>query len=123
MKQVKLTEAVGVRQPGEVLNVDDASAANLVENRKVAEYFDPDKHEPGVERSAPPRGSVGVTQVVDADEPSAPAAVATVETPSDTGDHTEHVHTAESTEPEPAPAKAAAARKTPAKVAAADQPS
>lgn len=118
MKQVKLTEAVGVRQPGEVLNVDDASAANLVENRKVAEYFDPDKHEPGVERTAPPRGSVGVTQVVDADEP-APAAVATVESASDSGDHTEHVHVAAPADLEPAEGKSPAGRKAPAKSTAA----
>lgn len=77
MKLVKLTESVGSRQAGEVLKVDDASAANLVENRKVATYFDPEKDEAEAERALPRRGMVSSRVLVDADEPNAPAASST----------------------------------------------
>lgn len=69
--KVKLLKAVGPRQAGEVIDVDSASAKSLVEGKKVAEYFDPDKHDAGVGRSGPPRGTVTAQAVVDADEPAA----------------------------------------------------
>lgn len=72
MKQVKLTRDVGVRKAGEVLDVDDASAAALVA-REDAAYFDPAKDKADAERTAPMRGSVSAVAVVDADEPAAPA--------------------------------------------------
>lgn len=75
MKQVKLTRDVGVRKAGEVLDVDDASAAALVA-REDAVDFDPAKDKADAERTAPMRGSVSAVAVVDADEPAAPAPVA-----------------------------------------------
>lgn len=54
--------------------MDEASAAPLVDSRKVASYFDPDKDDAGaVARSAPRRGNAHARQVVDADIPGAPA--------------------------------------------------
>lgn len=87
MATVKLLKQVGNRQPGEVLRyLDSASARNLVEVKKVAEYFDPDAPaapadpdapadpvDETAERSAPRRGGVIVTQVVEEDNPNKPA--------------------------------------------------
>lgn len=76
MKLVRLTKDAGVRKAGEVLKVNDASAANLVEKRKVGEYFDPEQHdaekEPIVPRTAPQRGQITAVQVADEDIPPAP---------------------------------------------------
>ncbi|OCB56126.1 hypothetical protein A5722_14605 [Mycobacterium vulneris] len=73
MKLVKLIKPVGVRQPGEVLELDSASAAALVK-RGDAKEFDPASDKATAERTAPPRGNVTAVAVVDADIPSAPAA-------------------------------------------------
>ncbi|MCV7230666.1 hypothetical protein [Mycolicibacterium komossense] len=76
MKLVRLTKDAGVRKAGEVLKVDDASAANLVEKRKVGKYFDPEKHDaekdPIVARTAPQRGQITAVQVADEDIHPAP---------------------------------------------------
>lgn len=72
MKLVKLTKPVGVRQPGEVLELDSASAAALVK-RGDATAFDPASDKADAERTAPPRGNVTAVAVVDADIPQAPA--------------------------------------------------
>ncbi|AHJ86298.1 hypothetical protein 32HC_20 [Mycobacterium phage 32HC] len=71
--KVILTKPIRSRQAGEVLDVDSGSAKNMVEKRKVAQYFDPDKHKQTAERTAPRRGNVNTTQVVEADEPAAPS--------------------------------------------------
>lgn len=71
MKLVKLTKPVGVRQPGEVLELDSASAAALVK-RGDATAFDPATDKATAERTAPPRGNVTAVAVVDADIPAAP---------------------------------------------------
>lgn len=74
MKLVQLTQDTKYRKAGEVLRVDDKSAVNLVEKRKVAEYFDPAKSKVDVvARTAPQRGVGASVVVVDADEPAAPA--------------------------------------------------
>lgn len=86
MKLVKLTKPVGVRQPGEVLELDSASAAALVE-RGDAKAFDPSSDKVEAERNAPPRGNVTAVAVIDADIPVVPAVA---EKPAD--------------EPEPTPA-------------------
>lgn len=92
MKYVKLTQAVGVRSVGEVLHVDNASAASLVEVRKVGEYVS-GRDAAEALRSAPARGTMSATQIVDADEPGAttldaptPADVALTESPSTPGE-------------------------------------
>lgn len=72
MKLVKLIKPVGVRQPGEVLELDSASAAALVK-RGDAKEFDPASDKATAERTAPPRGNVTAVAVVDADIPAAPA--------------------------------------------------
>lgn len=72
MKLVKLTQDVRSRRAGEVLEVDDASAASLVEKRKVATYFDPDTDTVDAVRTAPRLGNAAVVQVADADIPPAP---------------------------------------------------
>lgn len=78
MKLVKLKERVGNRQAGEVLRVDDGSAANLVDKRKVADYFDPEApvnpEDPIAGRAAPRRGNVSAVAVMEEDNPNAPAA-------------------------------------------------
>lgn len=82
MKQVQLIQNVGVRTAGEVLEVDELSAANMVDNRKVAVYYDPENPASEVvTRSAVLRGSMSAQQVVDADEPSAPTSTLAASTP------------------------------------------
>lgn len=73
MKLVKLIKPVGVRQPGEVLELDSASAAALVK-RGDAKEFDPSSDKATAERTAPPRGNVTAVAVVDADIPAVPPA-------------------------------------------------
>lgn len=68
MKFVKLTEDVGTRRAGEVLELDSGSAASLVEVKKVGEYVA--SKDGSAERDAPLRGTMSATQIVDADEPS-----------------------------------------------------
>lgn len=67
--KVKLTQAVNRRQPGEIIDVDSASAKNLVEKKKVATYVDG----PPAEQPAAParRGDVVAYQVADEDNPNA----------------------------------------------------
>ena len=87
MKLVKLTKQVGNRAEGEVLRMDEASAASLVDKKKVATYFDPeaaDATEP-VERGGPRRGGVLSQQVVE-DDPYPGSAPATDTEPADDPD-------------------------------------
>ena len=81
--KVKLLKAVGPRQAGEVIDVDSGSAKSLVENKRVAEYFDPEKHDDNVARSGPPRGTVTAQAIVDADEPVPAADPVPAEQPAD----------------------------------------
>ncbi|GAS94428.1 uncharacterized protein RMCC_1394 [Mycolicibacterium canariasense] len=67
MKYVKLNQQVGNRQEGEVIRVDDGSAASLVE-KGVGEIVD---SRDGATRTAARRGNVAVVQVADADDPNA----------------------------------------------------
>ena len=75
--KIKLLKALGRRQVGEIINMDSASARNLVEKKQIATYVDEsgnpvDEAPPPVETTAPPRrGEVITHQVVDADDPNA----------------------------------------------------
>lgn len=75
--KIKLLQALGRRQVGEIINMDSASARNLVEKKQIATYVDEsgkpvDEAPPPVETTAPPRrGEVITHQVVDADDPNA----------------------------------------------------
>lgn len=75
--KIKLLKALGRRAAGEIINMDSASARNLVENKKIATYIDEtgaatDQSPPPAETTAPPRrGEVITHQVVDADDPNA----------------------------------------------------
>lgn len=70
--KVKLTQQVGNRQVGEVIDVDSASAKSLVDTKKVATYVD---EPPAVPPAAAParRGNVVSQQVADEDNPNTPA--------------------------------------------------
>ena len=70
--KVKLTERVGNRQVGEVIDVDSASAKSLVDTKMVATYVD---EPPAVPPAAAParRGNVVSRQVADEDNPNTPA--------------------------------------------------
>lgn len=73
MAYVKLLKDKGNRRAGEILQMDSGSAASLVK-RGYAEAVDPNAAAaPEAAREAPRRGGVIVTQVVEADDPNAPA--------------------------------------------------
>lgn len=73
MKLVKLTVDVRTRRAGEVLRLDDNSAASLVEKKKVATYFDPETDSVDAVRSAPRLGNATAVQVAEADIPQPPS--------------------------------------------------
>ena len=75
MKFVKLTQDVRSRHAGEVLRLDDASAASLVEKKQVATYFDPATDTVDAVRTAPRLGNGTIVQVADADIPQPAGAV------------------------------------------------
>ena len=69
MKLVKLVKNTKHRNAGEVIEVDDASAASLVK-RGVAKAFDPKKDKATAVRTAPRRGAGGVALVYDTSAPA-----------------------------------------------------
>lgn len=69
MALVKLLKDTTFRKAGEVIDVDDASAAKLVKNGKAVVARS--REDATAERVAGRRGNVGVYQVAEADDPNA----------------------------------------------------
>ncbi|MCV7255685.1 hypothetical protein H7J86_26320 [Mycobacterium hackensackense] len=112
---MKLNKQVNNRQAGEIIRVDDGSAASLVE-KEVGEIVE-SRDEAEVLRSAARRGNVIVQQVADADDPNA---VAGEPAEGETGDAAEvvdgqgDVHTGELPPPDTEPKKDEKTADTPA---------
>ncbi|WP_349318862.1 hypothetical protein [Mycolicibacterium canariasense] len=117
MKYVKLNQQVGNRQEGEIIRVDDASAASLVETKKVGEYVD-SRDPDAAARSAARRGNVAVQQVADADDPNAvvgqPVEDGAEDTAAEVVDGAGQAHTGELPTPDTEPKKDEKPADTPA---------
>lgn len=80
MKLVKLTQDRYARRKGEVLEVDDASAKNLIVGGFAA-AFDPETDQAEAERTAPRIGNATAVQVADEDVPPQPVRAEGIEVP------------------------------------------